>query len=204
MEPDTLEELKSVLSTISDIREMSMEVLFKLDDTHERYRTLRMYKAEIPEEEEKTLEVINNQWDELLYRSKCVDVELTPIKRQFTILTKEEIGQFKDEMAVFTDKFETEGPSTVGEDLDKGFQLMKSFQAEISKYEKSSAELSNAEKLFGLEVTPYPRLVKAKQEMESLAMVYDLYERQMNAREEWGATLWSCLNVDSSGFLKLN
>ena len=41
MEPDTLEELKSVLSTISDIREMSMEVLFKLDDTHERYRTLR-------------------------------------------------------------------------------------------------------------------------------------------------------------------
>lgn len=156
-----------------------------------------MYKAEIPEDEEKTLDVINNHWDELLYRSKCVDVELTPIKRQFTVLTKDEIGQFKDEMAIFTDKFETEGPSTVGEDLDKGFQLMKSFQAEIAKYEKSSAELSNAEKLFGLEVTPYPRLVKAKQEMESLALVYDLYERQMTAREEWGATLWSCLNVDS-------
>ena len=55
MEPDTLEELKAVLSTIANIREISMDVEFELDDIHERYRTLKMYNAEITKEEEALL-----------------------------------------------------------------------------------------------------------------------------------------------------
>ena len=197
MEPDTLEELKSVLSTISDIREISMDVEFELDDIHERYRTLKMYSATITQDEEKVLDGIRDEWDGLSYRSKCVDVELTPIKRKFTVITQEEIGGFKDQMVAFAEKFEGEGPSTIGEDLEKGLSLMKSYKKEIAIFEKSSAELSNAEKLFGLEVTSYPKLVKAKQEMDGLSMIYDLYERQINAREEWAQTLWANLNVDS-------
>ena len=197
MEPDTLEELKSVLSTISVIRECNMDVEFDLDDIHERYRTLNMYNATISNEEIKILNGIRDEWEGLTYRSKCVDVELTPIKRKFTVITQDEISEFKEKMTEFTEKFEQEGPSNVGEDLEKGLNLMKLYKKEITIFDKSSGELSNAEKLFGLEVTAYPKLVRAKAEMDALTMVYDLYERQMNAREEWAQTLWSNLNVDS-------
>lgn len=45
--PDTFEELKSVLSTISDIRDMSLDVEMRFIDIQERYRTLAMYKIKV-------------------------------------------------------------------------------------------------------------------------------------------------------------
>ena len=45
--PNSLEDLKSVLGTISDIRAMSLTVEMRLADIQEKYRTLAMYKVEV-------------------------------------------------------------------------------------------------------------------------------------------------------------
>lgn len=45
--PDTFKELKSVLSTISNIRDMSLDVELRFNDIQERYRTLAMYKVQV-------------------------------------------------------------------------------------------------------------------------------------------------------------
>lgn len=45
--PDTFEDLKSVLSTISEIRAMSLNVEMRFNEIKERYRTLSMYKVEV-------------------------------------------------------------------------------------------------------------------------------------------------------------
>lgn len=45
--PDTLENLKFVLSSIARIRDMQLEVELRIFDLHERYRTLDMYGAEV-------------------------------------------------------------------------------------------------------------------------------------------------------------
>lgn len=45
--PSTLEDLKFVLGTISDIRGMSLMVEMRFTDIQERYRTLAMYKVEV-------------------------------------------------------------------------------------------------------------------------------------------------------------
>ena len=42
---------------------------------------------------------LRTTWDELVYRSKCVDVELTPIKRKFTKIIIKDIGDFKENVA---------------------------------------------------------------------------------------------------------
>lgn len=45
--PDTFDDLKSVLSTISEIRAMSLDVEMRFNEIKERYRTLAMYKVEV-------------------------------------------------------------------------------------------------------------------------------------------------------------
>lgn len=45
--PDTFDDLKSVLSTISEIRAMSLDVEMRFNEIKERYRTLSMYKVEV-------------------------------------------------------------------------------------------------------------------------------------------------------------
>lgn len=45
--PDTFEDLKSILGTISDIRDMSLDVEIRVADIKERYRMMAMYKYEV-------------------------------------------------------------------------------------------------------------------------------------------------------------
>ena len=45
--PDSLEDLKFVLKTINDIKDMSLEVEFQYLDIKERYRTLDMYNIPV-------------------------------------------------------------------------------------------------------------------------------------------------------------
>lgn len=45
--PTTLEDLKFVLSTINDIRTMSLDVETKIRDIQERYRTLSIYNIQV-------------------------------------------------------------------------------------------------------------------------------------------------------------
>lgn len=47
LQPTTFEELKTVLTAISDIRNMAVDIEMKLFDIQERYRTLAMYKVEV-------------------------------------------------------------------------------------------------------------------------------------------------------------
>ena len=136
--PTTLEELKDILSSIARIREMSLIVDFELCDIVERYRTLKMYGVAATSEENALSLSLSSTWDEFVYRSKCVDVELTPIKRKFTKIIIKDIGDFKENVA---------------------------------------------------------NLNKVKNELEGLTMIYDLYARQVETRDEWAQTLWANLNV---------
>lgn len=42
-----MEDLKFVLGTIRDIRDMSLSVEMRINDIQERYRTLSMYNVEV-------------------------------------------------------------------------------------------------------------------------------------------------------------
>jgi len=66
--PESLEELKLILSTIAQIREISLEVDFNLVDIEERYRTLHMYDIKTTTQEVETCNGIRNTWTELVYR----------------------------------------------------------------------------------------------------------------------------------------
>ncbi|XP_054851851.1 dynein axonemal heavy chain 10 [Eublepharis macularius] len=204
--PSTLEDLKYVLGTIAEIRAMSLEVELKYLDIQERYRTLATYNIPVTEEQ-KLVEKIKEMWDALFTEASTVDHSLGSIKKTFTEITKDQIGNYSKEIADFYHRFITKGPGSVGENLDKGVELMVTFEKELEKHEKNRQELANAEKLFDLPITMYPDLMKIQQEMKGLRQIYDIYKLQRAAKEEWSQTLWVNLNVQVlqegiEGFLK--
>uniref|UniRef100_A0A8B9QA73 Dynein axonemal heavy chain 10 n=1 Tax=Apteryx owenii TaxID=8824 RepID=A0A8B9QA73_APTOW len=205
--PDSLEDLKFVLGTIAEIKDMSFKVELKYLDIQERYRTLAMYSIPVANEEQEMADKIREKWETLLFEASEVDHSLGSIKRTFTKITRQQVGDYSKEIADFFHKFTTEGPGAVGEDLDKGLELMDIFEKEVEKLEKSHQELGNAEKLFDLPITLYPELMKAQNDMEGLKQIYGIYKLQKVTKEEWSQTLWINLNVQFlqegiEGFLK--
>uniref|UniRef100_A0A8C2R8N1 AAA+ ATPase domain-containing protein n=1 Tax=Capra hircus TaxID=9925 RepID=A0A8C2R8N1_CAPHI len=193
--PSTLEDLKFVLATIAEIRSKSLVMELRYRDVQERYRTMAMYGLFPSDAEKELADNIESMWLNLFNDSVNVEHALGGIKRMFTELTRGEILNYRQQIEDFAKRFYREGPGSVGEDLDRGVELLATFDKELMKHEKNRQELANAEKLFDLPITMYPELLKVQKEMSGLKVIYELYEGLKVAKEEWSQTLWINLNV---------
>ncbi|XP_021113286.1 dynein heavy chain 10, axonemal isoform X3 [Heterocephalus glaber] len=193
--PDTLEDLKFVLGTIAEIRSKSLVMELRYKDVQERYRTMGIYHILPSDAERELVGKIEGMWLSLFSDSVNVERALGGIKRTFTEVTRGEIMNYRCQIDDFAKRFYNQGPGTVDEDLDKGVELLSTFERELVKHEKNQQELANAEKLFDLPITMYPQLLKVQKEMARLRMIYELYEGLKVAKEEWSQTLWINLNV---------
>ncbi|XP_056113379.1 dynein axonemal heavy chain 10 [Rhinichthys klamathensis goyatoka] len=193
--PNTLEDLKFVLGTITDIRDMSLLVEMRIDDIQERYRTLSMYNVETSEEEVQLSANICNLWSELFKESRRVDCGLGKVKKTFAEITLNQIEEYKQEISIFAESFNMHGPGAVGDDLEKGLDIMDTYETELARVEASRQELAKAEKLFNLPITMYPELLNVQKEMRGLRQIYEIYKSQKVAKTEWSQTLWVNLDI---------
>ena len=193
--PETLEDLKFVLSVIAQIHVMSLDVELSYVDIQERYRTLQVYGINVPESELVLASGITNMWNDLFQEARRVDHSLVVVKKKFTEITCEQVVEFTKDVEALYNRFQSEGPGTVGSDLDKGVELVASMLQEMEKFESERQELANAEKLFGLPITMYPQLQDMQKELSGMEKVFELYEAQKTAREEWSNTLWANLDI---------
>ncbi|NWH62016.1 DYH10 protein, partial [Geococcyx californianus] len=118
-----------------------------------------------------------------------------------------QIEDYSKDLGDFFQKLTIKGPGAVGEDLDKGLELMPIFEKEMEKLEKIRQELGSAETLFDLPVTVFPDLMKAQNDMKGLKQIYEIYDLQRVTKKEWSQTLWIDFNVQVlqegiEGFLK--
>ncbi|TRY94050.1 hypothetical protein DNTS_011956 [Danionella cerebrum] len=209
--PDTLEDLKFVLGTIRDIKDMSLSVEMRISDAQERYRTLHMYNMETTEEEEQLSVTIFSLWKDVFKEARWVDWSLVKVKKTFAEITLNQIEEYKQELSIFAESFNMHGPGAVGDNLEKGkstsLEIMGTYEQELAKVESSRQELAKAEKLFNLPITTYPELLNVQKEMRGLRQIYEIYKNQKTAKTEWSQTLWVNLDIQVlqdgiEGFIK--
>ncbi|XP_075882096.1 dynein axonemal heavy chain 10-like isoform X2 [Nelusetta ayraudi] len=193
--PDTFEDLKSVLSTISEIRAMSLNVEMRFNEIKERYRTLSMYKVEVGEGELELLSKIDQIWQDLFKESRQVDRRLTTVKKSFSVVSTRKLEDFTETLSVFAEKFNLCGPGAVGDDLENGLAMIQEFEAELGLVVGDQQDLANVANLLDLQVKVFPELINIQKDMNGLRLVYDLYKAQKDAKAKWSQTLWANLNI---------
>lgn len=140
---------------------------------------------------------MTSHWSEIFLNSKHRDVNLKRVKGRFTEITLIQLDRLRKSIAAFADKFAQHGPGSIktGEELPQGLKLMRIYRDELTKLENEKQELTNAEKLFNLPISSYPELYVIQKETKNLERLYQLYEQQVKAREQWSETLWRDLDV---------
>ena len=195
-EPDTLESLKLILRTITDIRDNNLNMELRYRALQESIRTLHLYTAvSLTPEELTTGERVQELWELLVKESHEVDNNLITVKRKFTEITNKQVLTFSDTTKEFSISFSENGPMTVGDDLDVGLVRLQEFEKQYADLEVKRLELVDAQQLFDMSITSYAELSDIKSKLASLRLIYNLYAAQRAAREEWSQTLWSNLNV---------
>ena len=133
-----------------------------------------------------------------MLKAKKRDYALTSVKKEFTVVTGQQVKDFYKEVVELHDEFGKLGPGKLGgADLEEGLVRMDKYKAELASKVKTREQLGVAQKLFGLPIQAYPELSEMEHDLRDLSVVYDLYAAQKEARDGWGMTLWSELEMQT-------
>jgi dynein heavy chain len=131
-------------------------------------------------------------------KAKKRDWALTNVKKEFTVVTTQQVKDFYKEVVELYEEFGKLGPGRLGgADLEEGLVRMDKYSAELASKVKTREQLGVAQKLFGLPIQAYPELSEMEQALKQLSVVYDLYAAQKETRDGWGLTLWSELEMQT-------
>jgi dynein heavy chain len=196
-DPKDLDELKFVLSVIGDISDVSMNMELDYLDIAERYHTLQRYGIAVPADEMKDALGLKERWHTLWVDSRTKDLRLIDVKDQFREVTKEQAVTFQEECNIAHKKYLDKGPGSPNITLDEGLELLEEYHKTLHTMNSKKQELSNAENLFNLPVTIYPKLTELEEEIEKLSSIYRLYSEFKEFEEAQATTLWAELNVET-------
>ncbi|XP_067133160.1 dynein axonemal heavy chain 10-like, partial [Centruroides vittatus] len=188
--PQTLEELKLVLETITKIRNMSFEMDVSIKNLEEKYCTLVNNNIYVFTEELESVKNIEQSWNDLVYLSKKVNFCLQSIKEKFTQTTLSDREIFAFELKQFCENFNTAGPETLTDDFEKGLLVFEEFNNKLQNIEIKKEKLANAERLFDLKISSWPDLINIRNKMNNLKQLFYIYEKIKISEEDWCEKLW--------------
>jgi dynein heavy chain len=194
-DPKDLDALKLVLNNIAGIQERGMEMELQYKDVVERFRTLRNYDIEVPEEQCVQADKLGEQWHQLVIDSKTKDLRLVKVKEEFRAVTREQALEFGEECKAMKVEFKEKGPGVKDIDLAAGVELMRQYQRTLADMRKKRGELVNAEGLFDLPISSYPGLNEVAAELEKLQQIYALYTKQDAFVNTMSSMLWAELDI---------
>ena len=166
-DPETLDDLKSVLNLVSEINRRSMEVELQYGALEEWYRTLRMYDFPVPADEAELIDGMAAKWAAICAKAKLTDRSLGRVKKQFTLVTQGQVAEFQQEVAAMYEAFNVCGPGT-GIELEAGLEAMSAYTKQLAEMRKTRESLGEALKLFGLPVVAYPELSEVESSLKEL------------------------------------
>jgi len=143
-------------------------------------------------------EKLDETWRMLLHDSKTKDLRMNAVKEKFKEVTQSEAEQFVARVRDNKNNFSRSGPGTKAgneSELDDGLQLLAAYSRKLKDLFKEREGIVNAQRLFGLDPTPYPELTALQAELSSLGQIFGLYSELKAFESEMSSMLWSELDV---------
>uniref|UniRef100_A0A8C4Q8Z0 Uncharacterized protein n=1 Tax=Eptatretus burgeri TaxID=7764 RepID=A0A8C4Q8Z0_EPTBU len=195
--PDSLERLRFLLVTIAEIRSLSICVESRILDIQERYRILAMHGLQATLEDTNCVETLMTSWKEVVQEARDVDLNLHSAKKQFKQQMVKETEECRAAIEDLAEQCSAHGPACVGEDLDKGLELLVEYEEAVKMQEEKLKEFANTERLLGLSTSFHPALQKLQADLHDYRQVYDIYSSHKNEVAEWSRMRWRDLKVQT-------
>jgi dynein heavy chain len=170
-----IEGLKHVLNIISEIKNTSMDMEFRINEIVEQFRVLRMYQYEVKPETLHMVENLAQTWVDLIEMADRKDFELDQFKRNFSEVTKGEVMKFKNDLKEAYERYLHSGPGSDSVTLEEGVHRLEESKELNEQFNRKREEYVLAEKLFNLPISKYPELIKMEQDNIMYEEIYNIF-----------------------------
>ncbi|KAJ0174233.1 hypothetical protein K1T71_010379 [Dendrolimus kikuchii] len=189
-----LEDFKLVMATISLVQQLTITAEVRYRGMQEIFHMLKKHNIDVSEDDINFAKNLETFWGSLYQTSLFRGNTLEQTKEKFSKLNVVEISNFLKELDDFVEKFDSEGPATVGDDMDRGMVLMEEYSKYFDELESRKKILQAAEQLFDNPLADFSNFNRAKTDFLAMDQIYKIYKAQKFARELWAKTLWVNLN----------
>jgi dynein heavy chain, axonemal len=193
--PQDLDTLKLTLGVVARVKSLKLDTELSCEDVRERFRVMSKFAefVEVPEADRTASDALLDEWQQVVNAALTKDARLTAIKDRFMSVTKEDAIKFVKETDDALEDLLTNGPAS-NVPLDTGLELLDQSRKRLVSMNSMRDEISQAETLFGLDVTRYPSLGRFADELERMAELYEMYSDFKGFAEANASTLWAALD----------
>jgi dynein heavy chain len=167
-----IDSLKHLLNTISEIKNKSMDMEFRINEVQEQFRILKMYKFPVEEELQVQVDSLSTNWIALLDEADRKDFEVNDFKKNFAEVTKGEVLKFKNELKEEFERYIQNGPGADHVGLEEGVELLNQSKDCVRRFNKRREEYVLAEKLFNLPISKFPELISMEEDNKKFDDIY--------------------------------
>jgi len=155
--------------------------------------------VQVPKEETDVVTDLRYSWKKLKKLASDLQEHLSQMQAPFRKNLVRNIKLFAVDVIQFRNDFEANGPMVPGVAPMEADERLRKFQRLFEERSRKWTAYSEGEKLFGLEVTPYPELEKTQAELQLLEKLYGLYTTVINTVSEFKEVLWSDVKDELDG-----
>lgn len=192
----TLDDIAACMDTLRCLRETSIETdnsMMLIEDT---YSVLHAHQLAVQKDMIDKVEAMRYNYDRLVANSNSVMDHILAIQGNYRDDLLANINEMKKDVAEFERDYDESGPMIPGvpprEASDRQILFKNRFDNLFRRYES----YRRGEKLFGLEITEYPRLLQIGKELDLLQRLYGLYNEVNRTVTGYYEIVWSNVDMD--------
>lgn len=127
-----LDVFKQILSAITTVLKTNVNAEQKYMTYQQTYDIARQHSIEFDPADEAMAYTVEKEWKDLYVSAMYRNMTMESTKNHFATMTEAEIDTFVDIINNFVKQFDSEGPGTVGENLDLGLKLMDEYYVSVN------------------------------------------------------------------------
>ncbi|KAI5709065.1 hypothetical protein M8J76_009444 [Diaphorina citri] len=184
------ESFKNALQVIQKVKNMVLDTDLITYEIINRNNTLKKHDSPVMQDE---LDDLTAFWKQIHTEAKIKQLKILPYRDTFAEISQGLIDDFLDRINQFVERFYSEGPYSVEDDLSLGSTMMGEYRTQFDDFNQEKTDKLLAEELFDLPVSNYKPYEEAYRVFERLEQIYRVYNSLQEQIQRWGATLWSNL-----------
>ena len=188
-QPDKIQELKEVVSTIDDIRRNEGEIEMYLKPYVELYNLVQQHSKESFLDKILSKTNFDRMWQEVLIKAGKIRDTLQNQQLLFRKKLFNDINSLKKQVVDLKEEYDREGTPKAKSPEDAHDRIER-FRTKTNILRKQWITIKNGEELFNLSNTSFPQLVAIEDELKLYGQLYDLYMEVKHQVEDWKDKTW--------------
>ncbi|KAI3381764.1 hypothetical protein SNEBB_005804 [Seison nebaliae] len=194
-----LDDARFMIDALNEFRSKFMDIDLQIGPIEDIYAILTKFDIYVSADELNQIDALRYHFNQLSAKANVVTDRLLEIQPPLFEKFTNSIEDFKNDVKVFLEEYETAGPNEAGIEPSIASDRLAIFRGKFDHLWRKYETFTAGNRIFGVPKVEYPVLDATKQELDFLNRLYSLYRVVNTAIDSFYDMTWSDVDIELVG-----